>query len=459
MPLRSVDLPGIKAEGPLEETLRYEVAELLKRKSRGFPGANPVSFSRKHLKELENKDYYVCEKSDGMRYLLYFTEDEAGQEIHYFINRKNEFWFIPYGKFHCPKLQDPQGWHTRTIIDGELVIDKLPSGETQPVYLVFDCMVLDGQSLMNRTLDKRLAYFKDRIFDPYAKLFKMYQEEVQYQHFVMKLKAMQFSYAIDAMFKQVLPTLPHGNDGLIFTCRTSDYKFGTDHNILKWKPESENSIDFKMRLQFPTVQPDEVDIAEGFTEPYFDYDALPIFNIYIFTSDKTEDKWYGTMYVEPEEWDKLKALEEPLDDRIVECFMDSQKRWRYMRFRDDKSNANHTSTVESVIESIMDPVTEQELISAAPRIREKWKQRDEETFNRQKRNVGQVAKSTSDVEIKSPTDNKRKSEELESIRSSPRASPEPSPKTMSNLSRLTGGTKRKAENQGPQRPIPNSTER
>ncbi|KHJ33992.1 putative mrna capping enzyme [Erysiphe necator] len=462
MPLKSVELPGIKAKGPLQETLRNEVAELLKRKSRGFPGANPVSFSRRHLKELENKDYYVCEKTDGMRYLLYFTEDEAGREIHYFINRKNEFWFIPRGKFHCPTLQDRQGWHTKTIVDGELVIDTLPSGETQPVYLVFDCMVLNGQSLMNRTLDKRLGYFNDRIFDPYKKLFKIYHEEVQYQHFVMKLKVMQFSYGMETMFKHVLPSLPHGNDGLIFTCRTSEYKFGTDHNILKWKPKTENSVDFKIHLQFPIVQPDEIDIAEGFTEAYLDYDALPIFNLHVYISDKTEDKWYGTMHVELEEWNKFKELQEPLEDRIVECSMDDQQRWRYMRFRDDKINANHISTVESVIESIMNPVTEEDLMNASSKIRENWKLRDEEINNAQKKITGQEVRSKSETKTKSPTGNKKKFEEPGPLRSSPRPSPESSPYTTASIgsvSRLKGGTKRKAENQGPRRLIPNSFER
>jgi mRNA guanylyltransferase len=42
---------------------------------------------------------------------------------------------------------------------------------------------------------------------------------------------MEVSYGVEMMFRDVLPNLPHGNDGLIFTCRTSQYKFGTDEKM------------------------------------------------------------------------------------------------------------------------------------------------------------------------------------------------------------------------------------
>jgi len=339
------------------------------------------------MSKLTSASFYVCEKSDGFRYLLYLTQDDQGGEIHYLIDRKNDYWFIPQGGLHFPIPRDVEGFHINTLIDGELVLDKLADGTTQPKYLVFDCMVLDGNSLMNRTLDKRLAYFKERIFDPYKQLLNAFPEEKQYMHFIVELKSMQFSYAIEMMFRQILPSLPHGNDGLIFTCRMTDYKHGTDPNILKWKPESDNSIDFRLCLDFPLIQPDEQDRAEGITEPYYDYDALPICNLHSYAGNGKEDPWYSTMFLEPSDWESLKSLNQPLNDRIVECYMDSRKRWRYMRFRDDKSTANHTSTVESVIESIMDRVTEKDLIAAAKGIRDEWKRRAAEDLAREKKEV------------------------------------------------------------------------
>ena len=320
-----------------------------------------------------------------MRYLLYLTAGDQGEEVHYLIDRSNNYWFIPANSLHFPIPRNVEGFHTNTIIDGELVIDKLPGGEIQPKYLVFDCLIIDGNSLMNRTLDKRLAYFKERIFDPYKQLLDDYPAEKQYMHFIVELKAMQFSYAVEMMFRQILPSLPHGNDGLIFTCRMTDYKHGTDQNILKWKPEAENSIDFRLSLDFPLVKPDAQDIEEGITEPYYDYDAIPIANLLVFAGDGKPDPWYGTLYLDESEWESLKALQQPLNDRIIECFMDSRKRWRYMRFRDDKLQANHTSTVESVIESITDRVTEGDLIGKAKEIRDEWKRRAAEEQARERK--------------------------------------------------------------------------
>jgi mRNA guanylyltransferase len=55
-PLTSIDAPGIKAEGDLLYRMRQEVSALLERKNMNFPGAQPVSFARKHLEELTKQE-------------------------------------------------------------------------------------------------------------------------------------------------------------------------------------------------------------------------------------------------------------------------------------------------------------------------------------------------------------------------------------------------------------------
>ncbi|KEY74149.1 hypothetical protein S7711_00309 [Stachybotrys chartarum IBT 7711] len=376
-PITSISSPGIKADGQVLYTMRKEVADLLGRHQTGFPGAQPVSFARQHLDELNKQDYYLCEKSDGIRYLLYSTEDDDGRETHYLIDRKNDYWFITNKFLHFPLENDQGAFHTATLVDGELVWDSLPNGKKEPRFLVFDCLVMDGNKLMDRTLDKRLAYFKERLYTPYKKLFKDYPTERQFQPFHVEMKPFQLAYGIEMMFKQVLPGLHHGNDGLIFTCRNTPYRHGTDPYILKWKPPEENTIDFRLKLSFPTVEPDEHERKEGITEPFVDYDSVPKSDLYVYRGDSGPNKyeWFSEAYITEEEWETMKGLNDPLNDRIVECNLDEQRRWRIMRFRDDKNEANHTSTVNSVLESINDRVSEKDLYRAASTIRDHWKSR------------------------------------------------------------------------------------
>ena len=364
-------IPGQKADHGLVSMLRQEVAQLLGRGQVNFPGAQPVSFAAKHLVELQKQDYYLCEKSDGIRCLMYLTNDGAN-EVTYLIDRKNDYYWVQ--NLHFPLTDDEQLFHRATLVDGELVNDRQPNGTRQLKYLVFDCMVLNESSLMMRTLDKRLGYFKDKVFNPYQALYKKYPTEIQYLPFIVEFKRMEFAYGIEMMFKDILPHLPHGNDGLIFTCRNTPYKSGTDEHILKWKPANENSVDFRLAFEWPMLEPDSEDEKDGETSPYPDYSAMPNFNLMVLV-DKGQYYHYGNMYVAPEEWEGMKSLGEPLDDRIVECYQDEHHRWRFLRFRDDKTEANHISTVESVMESIQDQISEIDLIRNAKKIRDEWKKR------------------------------------------------------------------------------------
>ncbi|KAG9245403.1 mRNA capping enzyme, catalytic domain-containing protein [Calycina marina] len=406
-PLTSIASPGAKIGGDLLHRMRGEVAGLLGRKNLSFPGAQPISFARRHLEELTRTDYYLCEKTDGMRYLLYLTEGDPGQEVLYLIDRRNDYWYVPDSKMHIPKPGNPQGFHTNTLLDGELVIDKDGDGKIRPRFMVFDCLVWNSQNLMQKTLDKRIGYYKENIQTPFDDLFrKVMPEEADFLHFLIKLKAFQLPYYPENMFN-MLKTLPHGHDGLIYTCKTTPYKHGTDPNILKWKPEDENSIDLRMALDFPVVQPDSIDKAQGITKPYFDYDAVPICNLLVFLGDNKQDKYFGSMHIDEELWTDFKSRLEPMNDRIVECYMDEHKRWRFMKFRDDKETANHVSTVESVMESIEDRVTKEDLIAIAPKIRVEWKKREA------------AAKARDQADQAALNNKKRKAEEQSDRRPSP----------------------------------------
>ena len=67
---------------------------------------------------------------------------------------------------------------------------------------------------------------------------------------------------------------------------------------LKWKPPSENSIDFKLVLRFP---PSESDASQP------DFHAKPIFQLHVWCGhEKGVEKYqeYDEMFVTDEEWEK-----------------------------------------------------------------------------------------------------------------------------------------------------------
>jgi len=365
---------------------RDTIADLLgERNNFRFPGAQPVSFARKHFAELQRTDYYLCEKTDGIRCLLYLTQQFVQQgappeERQYLIDRKNDYWHVESTMMHLPLQGNLGGFHTATLLDGELVRQKYPDGTERLMYLIFDMLCLDGDNIMNRPLDIRLGKCKGFVYEPWVELKKRYAADVAEQPFHLQFKKMEVAYATEMVLKNVLPNLPHGNDGLIFTCKSTPYTPGTDQHILKWKPPHENTIDFRLQIKsFPTVVDNEGE--------YEDWDAKPEIDLLVHIGDREGHRKYATLSLTDAEWEIMKGMNQMFDGRIIECFRDPvTSEWRPKiehhdgtpRFRDDKSTANHVKTVGSVEDSILDGVTEDDLIANAPRIREAWKIREAE---------------------------------------------------------------------------------
>ncbi|KAI9601801.1 hypothetical protein KEM48_001087 [Puccinia striiformis f. sp. tritici PST-130] len=120
-------------------------------------GSQPVTFSHKSLELLETEDYWVCEKSDGVRVMVLIVVKGGPQgpvqEV-YFIDRKDEFFLIDNITF--PHYDNPNRLLKDTILDGELVIDVDPkTGHQQLRFLAFDCIVWEAMNLMMRPLMNR----------------------------------------------------------------------------------------------------------------------------------------------------------------------------------------------------------------------------------------------------------------------------------------------------------------
>lgn len=66
---------------------------------------------------------------------------------------------------------------------------------------------------------------------------------------------------------------------------------------LKWKPPSENSIDFKLVLRFPPLKSNP-------SQP--DYHAKPFFALYVYCGDeqgRPKYESYDELFVDDDEWE------------------------------------------------------------------------------------------------------------------------------------------------------------
>ncbi|GAW01349.1 mRNA capping enzyme [Lentinula edodes] len=140
------DLPGelIPKHSPEESWLKSFVARLCQLENERFPGSQPVSFGTRDLLKLESQDFWVCEKSDGIRVLMFVLFDQNGQKV-FLIDRHNTYRELT-GLFF-PHHESPLNPLRNTLVDGELVIDVDPRTRREITrFLVFDCLVVDNQN-------------------------------------------------------------------------------------------------------------------------------------------------------------------------------------------------------------------------------------------------------------------------------------------------------------------------
>ncbi|KAI3599973.1 mrna guanylyltransferase [Moniliophthora roreri] len=372
------DLPGTPiTQYEQEAWLKDQVRALCGLDNLRFPGAQPVSFGMKDLLRLESQDFWVCEKSDGIRVLLLVhTNLSTAEQCVYIIDRHNTYRILE-GLFF-PHHENPINPLRSTIVDGELVVDTDPITQRETLrFLVFDCLVVDNQNVMNRPLDKRYGRLTEWFYKPYSKMIKDHPHMLNTQPFEIKVKLIQAAYHAEQIFNVDIPKLQHGNDGLIYTCVNAPYSPGTDQNM-QWKPPTENSIDFKLVLRFPPLvsDPNKPDLV-----------AKPVFLLKVWCGDQRYEQ-YDEMYVEDDEWEKMKLSGEQYDDRIIEVHWDPNvSHWRMMRFRDDKPNGNHLSIVEKIIDSIADGVDKDTLLSRCNAIRVAWKTRQGQPVTQEPQNT------------------------------------------------------------------------
>ncbi|CEP19019.1 hypothetical protein [Parasitella parasitica] len=342
----SLQLPesiGKRVDPTYSKVLQQRLKELLNSQNDSFPGSQPVSFESKHLTDIEREDYFVCEKSDGVRYLLFFLHSPKGPAS-FLFDRNKHWYYVPNLLF--PVRGRENEFLKDTIMDGEIVLD----------IDAHKCTYTAGQMLQQDIIQPYNA--RMRQIDP-----------TKSPPFTIELKKMERSYGLHLVFEQI-PKLKHKSDGIVFTPVKYPYTPGTCEKLLKWKPPELNTVDFRIAARWSK-------------------EHKPIYSIEVLSNGVTY-KFYDHFQPEPSlatQWKNQLP-----DGRIAEFRYDPQCEvtiieqgyaptvrkggWRFVRFRDDKSTANDEQVVKKILLSIHDGVTKEQLLSCMDRVRAAWKARE-----------------------------------------------------------------------------------
>uniref|UniRef100_A0A915BLY8 mRNA-capping enzyme n=1 Tax=Parascaris univalens TaxID=6257 RepID=A0A915BLY8_PARUN len=316
--------------------LQSKIREMCRYNKDGFPGSQPVSMERSperdNLKLLAENKYMVSWKADGVRYMMLINDED---EI-YAFDRDNNVFRIPSISFPHRK----EARHIRdTLVDTEVIIDKVP-GENgtlkrTPRMLIYDIIKYEGVNVGDCEFPTRLLCIQKELIGPRIEAMKT--GRIKRESEPMSIRAKEF-WGLEAVRKlfedKFTRNVGHEIDGLIFQPVKEPYRAGRCDTVLKWKPPSHNSIDFKLQIR-KVCREGELPEHIGFL--YVQHESRPM--------------------------GEMKATKKllPYDNKIIECTLQNGK-WVFMRERTDKSLPNSLNTARAVYNSMIHPIDKNVLV-------------------------------------------------------------------------------------------------
>ena len=332
-------------------------------------------------------NYAVTYKADGERHCLFI--DSTGNSC--LIDNNSNFKGIDI---------EISGWNN-TLIEGEYLSDK-------DIFLMYDILFAKGEDVRGRKLNISMKDKKTNKTMPRIELVKQFSKEVKNNITVVLMKDYKYGNGEKIFDKskellELQESLPYNIDGLIYTPIDSFYPIKTRRakweELLKWKPEKLNSIDFLVKYKKDDLGNDLIlphFIDDGIKKIIRNYKTLIL---YVgtnadkfnkknkkfrqktipgkFIPDKSNPDKYceAKIFVKPNNkiytYDFLTNEEDEIkDDIIVEFGYDIYKKdfnWNPLRIRYDKTEeykrgvpkfGNFETTAIRIWKTIQDPITE-----------------------------------------------------------------------------------------------------
>ena len=273
-----------------------------------FPGLQVINFNREQLEFFSHfpKHFLICEKSDGVRYLLI----QFANGISIMIGRNLKFYQIKLNINFDYKVNEndrsSNAWEIINFFDGELILDDIETNENknnineinnnmiyinnttlkQVKFLIFDAIKIRGEVigflpfymrlnelnymfndiryklLVNKSKNNYLLNFQKSLnLSNFIKIPEINREINKYLSPNYSTYIQQnFKYSISLYMKDYfylnqldilqnyIKNLKHHNDGVIINTNDYPYYSGQSCEIYKWKPSEMNTIDFEVEF-------------------------------------------------------------------------------------------------------------------------------------------------------------------------------------------------------------------
>lgn len=223
-----------------------------------------------------------------------------------------------------------------------MVIDKDQNKE-YPRYLVYDVIMYDGQDVSKLPFHPdRYSIIEKKIIAGRQRAMKEGRLQKERESFSVRVKHFwDVTLSGNLLGEKFASQLAHEPDGLIFQPANEKYCTGLSPEVLKWKPLSLNSVDFRLKI-----------VTESGTG---------------ILSRKIGQLYVGGLNV-PYGVIKFTKQIKDMNNSIIECKFENGQ-WVFMRERTDKSFPNSVNTADSVCKSIKNPVTKERLLDFIKRYR------------------------------------------------------------------------------------------
>jgi len=335
-----------------KETIKKELLELIYKcefsklsysKQNKLPGPMPHTLTRESLnKYLGKRRYWVSEKSDGVRSLLFFQKKT---ETLYLIDRS---WKIDQVNI---SIANNKAWSENCIFDGEIVFDLL---QNRSMFRIFDI-------LYSNTVNYTLVHLPGR-FKAISAWFTLFSETDQVE-FPITIKTFRKKESVSKCFVciqsvngEMIYTDTYGsnkNDGLVFTPVEEGY-FCKDLPIFKWKWHWMNSVDFL--LDWKNV----LDVLNWSTK---------VLDLYVECAEDPGKAIYETSIINDISRSWLHSAVQHNNQSkypiVVECARslkpEESRNWQIIGLRSDKIVGNFIKTAQSVDQAFQENITLEEI--------------------------------------------------------------------------------------------------